>query len=276
MKQSHRFLTFLSTTYKGVGLGAMVLVATVSLGQGFHLGLTLSPNTGFAVPRDFSHESVSSSMHFGYGFIFDAKFTETYAIGTGINVFHTGGVIAYFASNQANQPSAIDRVELTQRLQYVELPLTFKMRTKEIGYTTYWGQFGLGLGLNVRAEGAERRTTVALLNDSTQLWEPALNAAVLPESPTDISLVEQTRLFRPALIVGLGLERRFTGTTALALGIRYNVGIRNQYEDLNVVQGTEAGGVLYKTDDGTMNLEPQAVGMSGKSGQLELLVGLMF
>ena len=276
MKQSHRFLTFLSTTYKGVGLGAMVLVATVSLGQGFHLGLTLSPNTGFAVPRDFSHESGASSMHFGYGFIFDAKFTETYAIGTGINVFHTGGAIAYFASNQANQPSAIDRVELTQRLQYVELPLTFKMRTKEIGYTTYWGQFGLGLGLNVRAEGAERRTTVALLNDSTQLWEPALNAAVLPESPTDISLVEQTRLFRPALIVGLGLERRFTGTTALALGIRYNVGIRNQYEDLNVVQGTEADGVLYKTDDGTMNLEPQVVGMSGKSGQLELLVGLMF
>ena len=275
MKQSHRFLTLLSTTYKGVGLGAMVLVATVSLGQGFHLGLTLSPNTGFAVPRDFSHESVASSMHFGYGFIFDAKFTETYAIGTGINVFHTGGVIGYFASNQASQPSAIDRVELTQRLQYVELPLTFKMRTKEIGYTTYWGQFGLGLGLNVRAEGGEKRTTVALLNDSTQLWEPAVNAAVLPESH-DISLVEQTRLFRPALIVGLGLERRFTGTTALALGIRYNVGIRNQYEDLNVVQGTEANGVLYKTDEETMDLMPQDVRMSGKSGQLELLVGLMF
>ena len=253
----------------------MVLMATVSLGQGFHLGLTLSPNTGFAVPRDFSHESVASSMHFGYGFIFDAKFTETYAIGTGINVFHTGGVIGYFASNQASQPSAIDRIELTQRLQYVELPLTFKMRTKEIGYTTYWGQFGLGLGLNVRAEGAEKRKTVAFLNDSTQLWEPAVNAAVIQESH-DISLVEQTRLFRPALIIGLGLERRFTGTTALVMGIRYNVGIRNQYEDLNVVQGTEANGVLYKTDEETMNLMPQNVRMSGKSGQLELLVGLMF
>ena len=32
----------------------------------------------------------------------------------------------------------------------MELPLTFKLRTKEIGYTTYFGKFGGGVGLNTR------------------------------------------------------------------------------------------------------------------------------
>lgn len=271
MKQSHRFLTFLSTTYKGVCFGIMVLAAAASWGQGFHLGLTLSPNVGFSVPRQLSHESFKSSAHFGYGFIFDANFTQTYAIGTGISVFHTGGVISYFSQDNAT----INRVELTQRLQYVELPLTFKMRTKEIGYTTYWGQFGVGLGLNVRAEGTAIRTAVAL-KDSTQGWESVLTVSTLPGPPVDVDLADQTRLFRPALIVGLGLERRFTGTTALALGIRYNVGIRTQYEDFGVVRGTFEDGVLYQVDEVTMNAAPQPLEMSGKSGQLELLVGLMF
>ncbi len=275
MKHSTRFLTTFTTTYKVLFFGIMMFLVNDSTGQGFHLGLTLSPNVGFSIPRQFSHESLKGTTHFGYGFIFDAKFTETYAVGTGINVFHTGGVVSYFEANSSTEPSAVDRVELTQRLQYVELPLTFKMRTKEIGYTTYWGQFGLGLGLNVRAEGEERRTTVALLNDSNQLWEPAANAAVF-ESPTDISLVEQTRLFRPALIVGLGLERRFTGTTALVVGLRYNVGIRNQYEDFDVVKGDREEGVLYQLDEITLNSMPQSLKMFGKSGQLELLVGLMF
>jgi hypothetical protein len=263
-------------TCKGIFFGIAMAMCSVSWGQDFHLGLTLSPNVGFSVPRQFSHESVKSSAHFGYGFIFDAKFTETYAIGTGINVFHTGGVISYFEANKMNEPSRVDRVELVQRLQYVELPLTFKMRTKEIGYTTYWGQFGLGLGLNVRAEGESRRVTVATLNDSTQNWESESSGAEVLGSPSDVSLVEQTRLFRPALIIGFGLERRFTGTTGVAIGIRYNMGIRNQYEDLSAVKGTKEGGVDFNIDDLTMNSMPQNVNMFGKSGQLELLIGLMF
>jgi hypothetical protein len=133
----------------------------------------------------------------------------------------------------------------------------------------------VGLGLNVRAEGTAMRTAVAL-KDSTQGWESVLTASELPGPPVDVDLADQTRLFRPALIVGLGLERRFTGTTALALGIRYNVGIRTQYEDFGVVRGTFEDGVLYQVDEVTMNAAPQPLEMSGKSGQLELLVGLMF
>ena len=42
--------------------------------------------------------------------------------------------------------STLSRVPRNFNNQYVELPLTFKLRTKEIGYTTYLRRFGGGLG----------------------------------------------------------------------------------------------------------------------------------
>jgi hypothetical protein len=45
---------------------------------------------------------------------------------------------------------------------------------------------------------------------------------------------------------------------------------------LSAVKGTREGGVDFNIDDLTMNSMPQNVNMFGKSGQLELLIGLMF
>ena len=94
------------------------------------------------------------------------------------------------------------------------------MRTKEIGYSTYYGQFGVGLGLNVRSEGTRTATPFAA-SDSLGAWT-FVNAGMT--DPALVSLVDQTLLFRPSMIIGLGFERRFTGTTALAVGLRYNIG----------------------------------------------------
>ena len=55
--------------------------------RGPHLGLTLSPNVSFTDARELSHVGAGGQAHFGYGFI-SALFTETYAIGTGVNVFY--------------------------------------------------------------------------------------------------------------------------------------------------------------------------------------------
>ena len=64
--------------------------------QGYHLGLTVSPNVSFSDARELSHVGAGGQAHFGYGFIFDALFTDTYAIGTGVNIFYNGGRVAYF------------------------------------------------------------------------------------------------------------------------------------------------------------------------------------
>ena len=218
------------------------------------------------MPRDYSHTASGSQVHFGFGFIFDKMFTETYAIGTGVNVFYLGGLVEYFEMNEG-APSVIESVSMTSRLQYVEIPLTFKMRTKEIGYTTYFGRFGVGLGLNVRTEGTKESQGIYQLSQGSdpEIWEPLEPPGDLQTSNAILS--NHIRLFRPAMIIGLGGERRFTGTTALTYGISYNMGIRTQYIDMPVLEVDSDGGVLFDNPE---------IDMSGKSAFFEFCVGLMF
>ena len=240
--------------------------------QGYHLGLTVSPNISFSDARELSHVGTRGQAHFGYGFIFDALFTESYSIGTGVNVFYNGGRVTYFESNTGPEGAVINRIELEQKQQYVEIPLTFKMRTKEIGYSTYYGQFGVGLGLNVRSEGMR---TARLFYDSDSLGNWAFVNAVASDAEL-VSLVDETLLFRPSMIIGIGAERRLTGSTALVVALRYNVGLRSQYEDFGVLQSQAAESLVYEFDSVTGEELPVPIQMQGKTGQIELCFGLMF
>ena len=41
------------------------------------------------------------------------------------------------------------------KLKYLEIPLTLRLRTNEIGYITYWVQVGVGLGFNIKARATD-------------------------------------------------------------------------------------------------------------------------
>ncbi len=239
-----------------------------------HLGLALAPNVSHGISRDYSHEPVEAHVHFGYQFIFDWKFTDTYAIGSGVNVFHAGGVIEHYVASDTAQ---VGYVKWGVRNQYVEVPLTFKMRTKEIGYTTYYGQFGVGLGLNVRAE-VDERTAPAWDREAVDApWESVV-LELGDADPLRKNFEAQTRLFRPALIVGLGAERSLLGKTAVCMGLSYNLALANQFSGLEIVRTNTSGlpvdaSGAYIGDEVT---EPEVLNMKGKTGFLQLSLGLMF
>lgn len=269
LRNPHSMKQFLAIVATAV---AVVSGTTTAAGQGYHLGLTVSPNLSFTDARELSHVGAGGQTHFGYGFIFDAMFTDTYAIGTGVNIFYNGGRVAYFEGASTAEGTVISRVELDLKQQYVEIPLTFKMRTKEIGYSTYFGQFGVGMGLNVRSEGTRVASAFAA-SDTAGGWA-FVNAE--PGDPALVSLVDETLLFRPSMIIGLGFERRFTGTTALAVGLRYNMALRNQYQAFPVYQTRDGEDLIFEFDQASGGELPVEGQMRGKTGQIELCVGVMF
>lgn len=206
------------------------------------MGLHFLPNVAWMLPRDAHSMDGKPVFRFGFGFTTDIHFSETYSFGTGLNVFHNGGRLEYVDRVTGNPELALDdstrfiaKHDRNYNNQWVELPLTFKLRTKEIGYMTYWGQFGLGLGLNIRSTACESIDYVykeKIAEDGTAVWE-LLDEGVYDVVDIDILTDNEMNIMRAAMIVALGFEYNMSGSTSLIVGATFNNGLFNVINNRN-------------------------------------------
>jgi hypothetical protein len=108
------------------------------------------------------------------------------------------------------------------KLRYVEVPLTMKLMTSEIGYMRYFGQIGFSAGFNVRAKADQ---DVPVL-DMTGAYTTGFGTL------EDEDIKDNVNGFKSGLIIGAGLEYNFSGTTALLAGITYNNSFTNVLKDV--------------------------------------------
>ena len=207
----------------------------------FRMGLHLLPSIAWLDARDGSTVSDGSIGRFGFGFTADIMFADNYAIGTGVNVFRNGGKLTTIERltgdplDLANDTTQfVVQRERTLTQHWVELPVSFKFRTREIGHITYWGQFGLGLGLNLRAT-ADDRVQYRFRNDPLIItgseWVEDLATGEIEYK--DVPVEDEVALMRAAMIVGLGIEYNLSGKTALLLGVTFNNGLFNVANNRN-------------------------------------------
>ena len=207
----------------------------------FRMGLHLLPSIAWLDARDGSTVSDGSIGRFGFGFTADIMFADNYAIGTGVNVFRNGGKLTTIERltgdplDPANDTTQfVVQRERTLTQHWVELPVSFKFRTREIGHITYWGQFGLGLGLNLRATADDRvqyrfRNDPLIITGST--WVEDLETGEIEYQ--DVPVEDEVALMRAAMIGGLGIEYNLSGKTALLLGATFNNGLFNVANNRN-------------------------------------------
>ena len=207
----------------------------------FRMGLHLLPSIAWLDARDGNTVSDGSIGRFGFGFTADIMFADNYAIGTGVNVFRNGGKLTTIERltgdplDPANDTTQfVVQRERTLTQHWVELPVSFKFRTREIGHITYWGQFGLGLGLNLRAT-ADDRVQYRFRNDPLIItgseWVEDLETGEIEYQ--DVPVEDEVALMRAAMIVGLGIEYNLSGKTALLLGATFNNGLFNVANNRN-------------------------------------------
>jgi len=171
----------------------------------FELSFTVSPSVNWMSPS--SNEVQNNQANFGYDFGVGADFffdeEARYAITTGLLISQTGGELTYntgqpfsFAGNQFSPGTSIQ-----YRLEYVEIPIALKMRTKQFYRWSYWGLFGLSGGVNVSAKG----------DSSDGFFDKE-------------SIGEEVKLFNLSLNLGLGGEFDLGERNALVLGLVYKNG----------------------------------------------------
>ncbi len=179
-------------------------------------GIKVAPNLSWTRSDTKGLQSEGSTLGYSVGLLaeFPLGPTGNYRFSTGLFLTTIGGKSSHVALNTDTFNLAVTN---EYSLRFVELPLTIKMMTNEIGYLRYYGQIGLNAGINVRARQDYEQITTT-------------NGVVRTESDTDIDIKENIRAIRGALVIGGGVEYTFSGQTTALFGITYNNSIVNLLE----------------------------------------------
>ena len=177
----------------------------------FRFGLEISPAVGWMKTDNKNYSTSGVNFAYAYGLMTDFNFSSNYAFATGIEVNNNGGLLSYTKDLVYNT----DKFNVTStnyKLRYLNIPLSLKLRTNEIGTITYYGQFGVDLGIKIKA----------LANE-----DGIADGSTTTSTLTDVNVSKDVEFARLALNIGLGLEMNLVGSTSFIIGINYNNGFTN-------------------------------------------------
>ncbi len=217
--------------------------------------------------------SNGSSLGYGWGAQLEYRLNKTASLVTGVGLQTSYGKIGFFEASSKdsvyyilnkdeefqdfNTTNLLDSTNTAfwlkdrkYKINYVTIPIALKMKTKEIGYFTYYGTFGLNLGIK----------TKATVEDNVQL----LNATT---TNSDLDLNSGASFARTGLIIGGGAEYTVSGSTALFFDLTYNYFFSNALDGDDKYLGVKD----YTTDTGFKEIKQKAI-----PGSVALTVGVLF
>jgi hypothetical protein len=250
-------------------LTVMLTTAVEAQTKQWKIALHVDPNVSWIKPDNRNITAGENKLKFGFGLSIDKMFTSNYAIGTGFNVLNTGGQLSYVVSKPNDKGiESISKVTRSYNLQYLEVPVTLKLRTNEIGYITYWAQIGLGLGVNIKAK-SDDEIRYYLTSDTTTTIEKDWLVNATEEVIEDEDISDEIGIFRASLIAAGGIEYNLSGDASIVAGIAYN----NAFIDILQKQGVSN---FSEGDITPADYTPNKFDLKGISNLISLQIGILF
>ena len=216
-----------------VAILMIFISASLAAQKDFQLGLQFSPTIGWIKPDVEGVEFDGTKIGFSGGLIGDFNISQNYAFSTGIFIVNTGGglVNTYKDTNFNTEVKARTYI----RMKYLEIPLTLKLKTNEIGYLTYYGKFGFSAGFNYDAS-------------ADLSYESAIDIPTNKKRDA-VDFKDQINLMRLALVVGVGAQYNLSGSTSLVMGVTFNNGFTNIFNKKKIKFESE------NNDDGLLDID---------------------
>lgn len=220
----------------------------------FRIGLKAAPSISWMKPDNKSFENSGSKLNFSYGLVAEYYFAPNYGISSGLEVMNTGGELkfpvapekAYYVPDPSSDTTRYNLISRNYTLKYLNIPVTLKFKTNEIGYLTYYGQFGIDLGFK---------------RDATSTDEGTYGVSTDISKKEDVDLQKDVQFMRMALNIGLGVEYGLTGNTSLLIGLNYNNGFTN---------------ALKKESNFVFDHKGQQLKQAAFANYVALTIGIMF
>lgn len=206
-----------------------LVAASASMAQSdsepkLHFGLKVAPSLAWLRTDTKGLESDGSKFGFAYGLITDFKFADHYYFGTGIDIAYRGGKFKQAVTTDTGGVTTTTSSLASYTLQYIEVPITLKFKTNEIGYLTYFLQIGVAPGIPIRARSDYESTTQVTVGGSTT----TSNA-----SEENVDVLDDINNINFSMIIGAGVEYTLSGSTAMFAGLQFNNGFLDVFDAEN-------------------------------------------
>jgi opacity protein-like surface antigen len=183
------------------------------------LGFQLSPTFSFMRTDDNKINRNGTNLGLKLGAVGELYFEEKYALLIGIGfAFNTGGTLYHENFGDIWQRSELPQgvlrpfpagTDLKYNLQYVEIPVGLKFKTREFGYIRYFTELPiLTLGFNSQARGAIKYQGINEEKIDIKKEVTGLSLSWGLSAGIEYSVTEST-----AIVAGLGYQRVFTDVT---------------------------------------------------------------
>jgi hypothetical protein len=184
------FLSWAQESYRRQGGGFA--------GNNVQLGFTLSPNIGWMRVTNSGNSGITTGSRSGisYGVLGDFGFDKNYFFSTAFTVTSINGKLSQPLMADASNYSGI------YKLQYIEIPLTLKLKSNATDLARFYGQFGLGTGIKISGKESNNNNS-------------------------DNYRLSGANIFRASLIVGAGAEWNLNPGLNLQTGLTLNHGLTN-------------------------------------------------
>ncbi|MFP5471348.1 MAG: outer membrane beta-barrel protein [Bacteroidia bacterium] len=203
----------------------------VAQDKDIRFGLSATPSLNWYKPEDLQKfKSNGVGLGFGWGLDVEFKISDIASFYTGLKLNNDRGKLTFLdslgyelidgkfsASTPVDSNNFYLLYDRSYKANYVALPLGIKMKTNEIGYLTYFGQFGLITGIKTKATA----------NDNSAKYDLKNKTAAQKAQVSNLDINDDMQLFRFQLSIGGGAEYNLSGSTALVFGVNYNLGFSN-------------------------------------------------
>lgn len=240
------------------------------VGLGYHWGLQLE----FRLNKTLSFVSglslTTNSLKIDYTGASSSD-TVLYILDNDENFVDFAGDTASVISSMLTETNSVFWLKSRAiKANYVNIPVALKMKTKEIGYFTYFGQFGLNIGIRTGGKTNDDVDRLVFKNDSMVTTNNLYgsNTEFTSTQNEKLDLTSAVQPVRLGLKIGGGAEYNFSGSTSMYFEINYNHYFTNALRK-------ESRETYLNTFD-YVDKAFENVGAKAVPGSVSLTVGVLF
>lgn len=227
---------------KIVAIAAFLSLSLSMMAQDdLRFGFQLSPSFSWMNTNTSKINPSGTNLGLKLGMTGEYYFRENYAFTSGIGFyFNNGGTLLHdFGGSywpNSDLPSSLDtlpnNVKLKYSIQYLEIPVGLKLRTREFGYLRYFMEPAITIGLKTQARGTIEGTGV--------------------QSDDKYNIRREVNLLNLAWGITGGVEYSISDNTSLIAGLGFQVGFTDVTDDKGQTFDPERGTVRERSK-GTNN-----------------------